>query len=95
VFGYVPARSLLLRILAPILFNAPSGHLRTLEEVFVDEILNLSSWGRVADTLSLEWQELILYVCCSLPVGHGPSFLHYVGHGFTECQHCIFGNTYG
>ncbi|KAF7366168.1 hypothetical protein MVEN_00493800 [Mycena venus] len=61
VFGYVPAHSLILRILTPILFNAPSGHLRTLEDVYVDEILNLNSWRRVIDTLSLEWQEHVLY----------------------------------
>ncbi|KAJ7706970.1 hypothetical protein B0H17DRAFT_1192508 [Mycena rosella] len=61
VFGYVPAHSLLFRILTPILFNTPSGHLRTLEEVYVNEILNLSSWCHVVDTLSLEWQEHILF----------------------------------
>ncbi|KAJ7070551.1 hypothetical protein C8F01DRAFT_1225955 [Mycena amicta] len=61
VFGYLPKRSLLLRILTPILFNTPNGYLQTLEEVYVDEILNLTSWCRVVDTLSLEWQEHILF----------------------------------
>ncbi|KAJ7847469.1 hypothetical protein B0H14DRAFT_2769993 [Mycena olivaceomarginata] len=61
VFGYVPAHSLLFWILTAILFNAPSGHLRTLEELYVDEILNRSSWCRVVDTLSLEWQQHVLF----------------------------------
>ncbi|KAJ7203786.1 hypothetical protein GGX14DRAFT_523339 [Mycena pura] len=69
VFGYVSTRSLLLRILTPILFNAPSSHLRTLEEVYVDEILNLSSWCRVVDTLSLEWQEHILFATVLMNAG--------------------------
>ncbi|KAJ7203790.1 hypothetical protein GGX14DRAFT_501350 [Mycena pura] len=69
VFGHVSARSILLRILTPILFNAPSSHLRTLEEVYVDEVLNLSSWCRVVDTLSLEWQEHILFATVLMNAG--------------------------
>ncbi|KAJ7472336.1 hypothetical protein B0H11DRAFT_2038630 [Mycena galericulata] len=61
VFGNVQTRSLLFRIIAAFTFNAPSVHLRTLDEVYVDELLNLDPWRRFIDTLCLEWQELILF----------------------------------
>ncbi|KAJ7917657.1 hypothetical protein B0H13DRAFT_1994490 [Mycena leptocephala] len=61
VFGYKPTRSLLFHILGPLLFNAPLAHLHALESVYVDEIAYVAPWGRISDTLCLEWQELILY----------------------------------
>ncbi|KAF7350103.1 hypothetical protein MVEN_01312400 [Mycena venus] len=60
-FGYVATRSILLRIFAPLLFNAPIPHLRALEELYTDEVINNGPWRSLIDGLCVEWQEHILY----------------------------------
>ncbi|KAJ6524199.1 hypothetical protein B0H19DRAFT_1276646 [Mycena capillaripes] len=61
VFEDMPARSLMFRITAPLLFNAPISHVRTLEGIYVDELLSHVPWRSFLEKLCSEWQELVLY----------------------------------
>ncbi|KAJ7719623.1 hypothetical protein DFH07DRAFT_761081 [Mycena maculata] len=61
VFGDSPTRSLLFRITSPLFFNAPISHVRTLEDLYVDELLSYAPWRQFIEGLCDEWQELILY----------------------------------
>ncbi|KAJ6609080.1 hypothetical protein B0H10DRAFT_1954921 [Mycena sp. CBHHK59/15] len=61
VYGFVPRRSPLIKIVSPLLFNAPLTHLQAFESVYTDEIVSHAPWRRITDILDLEWQELILY----------------------------------
>ncbi|KAJ7109641.1 hypothetical protein C8R43DRAFT_1079700 [Mycena crocata] len=61
VYGCVPQRSLLIKILSPLLFNAPLSHLRTLEDAYSDEIVSHAPWRRITEGLNMEWQELTLF----------------------------------
>ncbi|KAJ7822197.1 hypothetical protein B0H14DRAFT_2370890, partial [Mycena olivaceomarginata] len=61
VYGYEPKRSYIIIILSPLLFNAPLHHLRSIEVVNMDQIINYSSWNKLITALRSEWQELVLY----------------------------------
>jgi hypothetical protein len=62
VYGNVPRHSLLIRIIAPILLNAPLTHLRMFEEVYADEKVSYVQWRRIIELLDQEWQQLTLFV---------------------------------
>ncbi|KAJ6582987.1 hypothetical protein DFH09DRAFT_1029437 [Mycena vulgaris] len=61
VYGCVPRHSLLIKIVAPLLFNAPLTHLRTLHDAYGDEIVSNAPWQRITEVLNIEWQELTLF----------------------------------
>ncbi|KAJ7801222.1 hypothetical protein B0H13DRAFT_672457 [Mycena leptocephala] len=61
VYGNVPRHSLLIRIIAPILLNAPLTHLRMFEEVYADEKVSYVQWRRIIELLDQEWQQLTLF----------------------------------
>ncbi|KAJ7205212.1 hypothetical protein GGX14DRAFT_568961 [Mycena pura] len=61
VYGNVPQHSLLIKIIAPILLNAPLTHLRMFEEVYADEIVSHVHWRRIIERLDQEWQQLTLF----------------------------------
>ncbi|KAJ7282776.1 hypothetical protein C8J57DRAFT_1463389 [Mycena rebaudengoi] len=61
VYGHVPRHSLLIKIVAPILLNAPLTHLRMFEEVYADEIVSHVQWRRIIELLDQEWQQLTLF----------------------------------
>ncbi|KAJ7916696.1 hypothetical protein B0H13DRAFT_1997283 [Mycena leptocephala] len=61
VYGSVPSRSLLIRVIALLLFNAPLMHLRTLEDAHTDGIVSHVTWRRITEVLDQEWQELTLF----------------------------------
>lgn len=69
MYGALNARRTpLIALLSPLLFFAPDVHLKGLEKIWVDWILNNSVWGSFIDKLTHEWQEFILYV--SAPAIH-------------------------
>ncbi|KAF7330609.1 hypothetical protein MSAN_02454700 [Mycena sanguinolenta] len=61
VYGHVPRHSLLIKIIAPILLNAPLTHLRMFEEVYADENVSHVQWRRLIERLDQEWQQLTLF----------------------------------
>ncbi|KAJ7089117.1 hypothetical protein C8R44DRAFT_892493 [Mycena epipterygia] len=61
VFVDTPTRSLLFQITVPLLFNAPISHVRTLEGIYVDELLSSVPWRDFLEKSCSEWQELVLY----------------------------------
>lgn len=57
------ARSVLYRVLVPILFYAPLSHLRDCNDVYLDGILaNEPEWTKHVKKLLAEWVEFVLYV---------------------------------
>ncbi|KAJ7727132.1 hypothetical protein DFH07DRAFT_233472 [Mycena maculata] len=58
VYGCVPRRSLLIKIVSPLLFNAPLTHLRKFEVIYADELVSHAPWREMTAQLHLEWQEL-------------------------------------
>ncbi len=63
VYNHEPkSRSLLIKILAPTLWNAPDAHLRALEKIWIDNTTSAVSWRQFIQKLKDEWQEFTLYV---------------------------------
>ncbi|RDB29917.1 hypothetical protein Hypma_014083 [Hypsizygus marmoreus] len=54
-------RSLLILALSPLFFFAPEVHLRSLEKMWVDEVIRNVSWTQFVNQLNAEWQEFTLY----------------------------------
>ncbi|KAI0078375.1 hypothetical protein K474DRAFT_1660618 [Panus rudis PR-1116 ss-1] len=54
-------RTLLIKTLGPVLWNAPSVHLRALEKIWVDSTMAHQPWALFIERLKSEWQEFILY----------------------------------
>ncbi|KAH8101122.1 hypothetical protein BXZ70DRAFT_110008 [Cristinia sonorae] len=54
-------RSTLIRLLAPMLFNAPYVHLHTLERIYVDGTMCHLPWAIFIEKLKDEWQEFTLF----------------------------------
>ncbi|KAJ7025545.1 hypothetical protein C8F04DRAFT_1127919 [Mycena alexandri] len=61
VYGDIPSRSYLIRLISPILFNAPLHYLRAFEVVNTDQLINYSSWHKLITALRSEWYDLVLY----------------------------------
>ncbi|KAJ7254805.1 hypothetical protein C8J57DRAFT_1136818 [Mycena rebaudengoi] len=61
VFGTVPRRSFVIRLVSPLMFKAPLSHLQSLENLYVDELVSHDQWDRITERLCTEWQELTLY----------------------------------
>ncbi|KAI3610766.1 hypothetical protein WG66_006930 [Moniliophthora roreri] len=59
--SYRPPRSLLIRILSPIMFSAPDTHCRALDKLWVDRFIHATSWNKFIANMNTEWQELILF----------------------------------
>ena len=55
-------RTPLIRILAPLFWNAPLVHLRGLQKIYIDGIIAIIPWGGFIGKLQNEWQEFVLYV---------------------------------
>lgn len=55
-------RSLILKILSPLLFSAPDVHLQALRRIYVDRLVIESAWKVFIDKLNKEWQEFLLLV---------------------------------
>lgn len=62
IFKVSPRRSLLIKMLSPLLFFAPDTHIRKLEYVFIDEMINESQWKSYIRQLQEDWKDLMFYV---------------------------------
>lgn len=61
-------RTLLITVLAPLLFNAPDVHLKALEKIWIDNIITIIPWSHFMSKLQTDWQEYVLFVSlCSAP----------------------------
>jgi hypothetical protein len=49
-------------LLSPVLFCAPDVHLRALEKIWVDEMVNHVPWNALIQQLNSDWKEFTLYV---------------------------------
>ncbi|KAH9941634.1 uncharacterized protein BXZ73DRAFT_41460 [Epithele typhae] len=59
--GVKKRRTLLIRFFAPFFWNAPHVHLRSLEKIYIDEVITIIPWGGFISKLQNEWQEFVLY----------------------------------
>ncbi|RXW15951.1 hypothetical protein EST38_g9904 [Candolleomyces aberdarensis] len=54
-------KTLLIKILSPLLFSAPDVHLASLVKMWVDGLMHGPVWREAIGKLNEEWQEFILY----------------------------------
>jgi len=54
-------RTLLIRLISPILFFAPETHLSSLEKIYVDEIIKKHPWKTFVTRLEEDWIQYVLY----------------------------------
>lgn len=50
-------------MLSPLLFFLPDNHIRQMEEVFVDGIVNERPWNQLWDSLRNDWEAATTPVC--------------------------------
>lgn len=62
VHGDDDRHTLLIRILSPILFSAPSHHLKSLRKIWVDQLMHVPAWKAASRKLTNQWRDFILYV---------------------------------
>lgn len=55
-------RTVMMKLLLPVFFFAPREHLRRLETITVDRLVNLKSWKELQERLTDDWKEHTLYV---------------------------------
>lgn len=60
-------RTILIRLLSPILFYTPDMHLRELKKVWADELVIEEVWKNFMQKLVSEWVEFVLYVSWADP----------------------------
>ncbi|KAF7301303.1 hypothetical protein MIND_00695300 [Mycena indigotica] len=61
VYDIQSHRTLLIKILTPILFYAPDFHLEGLRKIYTDGVVRHRGWSEFVTRLTSEWQEFILY----------------------------------
>ncbi|KAJ7713233.1 hypothetical protein B0H16DRAFT_1702568 [Mycena metata] len=61
VYGNIPNRLYLIRLISPLLFNVPLHYLRAFEVVDMDQLINYSSWHKLITALCSEWYDLVIY----------------------------------
>lgn len=57
------ASSIFMKLFFLLLFDAPSTHLTTLREFYVDEVLYTDGWRTFMEVLLNDWHDMILWVC--------------------------------
>lgn len=74
-------RSMMMRCLAPLLFNAPYEHVRSLHKLYVDSIINLLDWRSFVQKLNVEMQDFNLLATVLLSVNVGFLAIQTVDNG--------------
>jgi hypothetical protein len=54
--------SRLMKIVFLLLFDAPSTHLTTLQEFYIDQVIYSEGWRKFIEVLLKDWQDFILWV---------------------------------
>lgn len=66
VYGTIRRRTLLIRLVSPILFAAPLQHLKALERIWVDDIVHEPTWKVLINKFNKQWEEFILFATVML-----------------------------
>ncbi|KAG2142103.1 hypothetical protein BD769DRAFT_51438 [Suillus cothurnatus] len=74
-------RSVMMRCLAPFLFNAPYEHIRSLHKLYVDSIVNQLDWRSFVQNLNAEMQDFNLLATVLLSVNVGFLAIQSVDNG--------------
>ncbi|KAJ7185533.1 hypothetical protein C8R46DRAFT_1060901 [Mycena filopes] len=61
VYGRKRQKTFFIKLLAPLLLNAPSHHFQDLDSTFTDNIIRQREWSEFLDKLSQEWGHFTLY----------------------------------
>ncbi|KAJ6473541.1 hypothetical protein C8R47DRAFT_1053619 [Mycena vitilis] len=61
VYDTVRKRTLLIKLLCPLLFYAPDFHLAGLQTIYTDGLIRHRGWSEFITRLNSEWQEFTLY----------------------------------
>ena len=69
VYGTNPRRTWCIKILSPLLFFSPDFYMRTLHDLYVDQIVNMNNWDAFREKLTFDWRQYVLYVCAPALVG--------------------------
>jgi hypothetical protein len=64
VYATVPKKTLLIKLLSPLLFYAPDFHFVGLQTIYTDGLIRHRGWAEFITRLNGEWQEFTLYVRC-------------------------------
>jgi hypothetical protein len=64
VYATVPKRTLLIKLLSPLLFYAPDFHFVGLQKLYTDGLVRHRGWAEFITRLNGEWKEFTLYVRC-------------------------------
>ncbi len=62
VYGTIHRRTLLIRLLSPLLFATPLQHLMALEKIWVDGVVHEPTWKMFINKFNKRWEEAILFV---------------------------------
>ncbi|KAJ7927518.1 hypothetical protein B0H13DRAFT_1970716 [Mycena leptocephala] len=61
VYATVPKKTLLIKLLSPLLFYAPDFHFVGLQTIYTDGLIRHRGWAEFITRLNGEWQEFTLY----------------------------------
>ncbi|KAJ7640899.1 hypothetical protein DFH06DRAFT_1477813 [Mycena polygramma] len=61
VYSTIRKRTLLIKLLCPLLFYAPDFHLAGLQTIYTDGLIRHRGWSEFITRLNSEWQEFTLY----------------------------------
>ncbi|KAJ7715525.1 hypothetical protein B0H16DRAFT_1615692 [Mycena metata] len=61
VYGDIPNRLYLIRLMSPLLFNVPLYYLHAFEVVNMDQLINYFSWHKLITALRSEWYNFIIH----------------------------------
>ncbi|KAJ7155007.1 hypothetical protein C8R46DRAFT_1116799 [Mycena filopes] len=61
VYGRKRQKTFFIKLLAPLLLDAPSHHFQDLDSTFTDNIIRHREWSELLDKLSQEWGHFTLY----------------------------------
>ena len=59
-------KTLPLRIVSPLLFYGIEAHLRNLQEITADSVINEVLWKQMLSRITDEWRDFIIYVRLNL-----------------------------
>ncbi|KAJ7754474.1 hypothetical protein B0H16DRAFT_745519 [Mycena metata] len=60
VYGTVRNQTLLIKLMGPLLFYAPTHHLENLHETYTDGIIRTRGWSEFIEKLTSEWRQFTL-----------------------------------
>ena len=89
VRGFDIKRSLLIRILSPILFCAPETHLVSLEKIWIDKTIKQVPWNSFLAKLERDWEQFILYVSTISCIDYAAFVDRGTGNCFAQCERIV------